>query len=96
MPKVTISFYANQELKDALQRAARTQDRSISQVIRRQIANSLDALPPLERAVRLRVGKGRGLGSEVETVSFIIRDWQRLRAQLGDNGGGVVAAGEET
>lgn len=83
MPEpVTISFYADQALKNQLEQAAQLEDRSVSNIIRRMLENSLDNIPPLDRAILFQVGKDNGLSSLVETASFIIRDWQRLKAAV--------------
>jgi hypothetical protein len=83
MPEpVTISFYADQALKNQLEQAAQLEDRSVSNIIRRMLENSLDNIPPLDRAILFQVGKDNGLSSLVETASFIIRDWQRLKTAL--------------
>lgn len=80
--QVTISFYADQMLKDKLDQIAEQQDRSVSNIIRRMLENSLDNIPPLDRAILFQVGKDNGLDSLVEAVSFIIHDWQRLKVAL--------------
>ncbi len=79
---VTISFYADLALKNQLEQAAQIEDRSVSSIIRRMLENSLDNLPPLDRAILFQLGKDNGLESLVKAASFVIRDWQRLKAAL--------------
>ncbi len=80
--QVTISFYADQVLKNQLEQVAQLQDRSVSYIIRRMLENSLDNLPPFDQAVLHQVAKDEGLDSLLDATSYVIRDWQRLKAAL--------------
>lgn len=76
------TIYVDRETRHQIKQLADMEGRTTISLVRRLLesyADGTNSLPPFDQAVLFQVGKDEGLDSGIEAVSFIIRDWVRLK-----------------
>lgn len=85
------SIYVDEETRDRLKTLAERESRSIINMLRVVLDSyddgQLGSLSWLDRAVLSHVNKDEELDSLVEAMSFVIRDWVRLKTASRKNAG---------